>query len=503
MGRHYDVVVVGAGVGGLTAAARLAREGLRVLVVEQDSHPGGTAYTFIRRGFQFPMGPLGFSSPGLVREAWEGLTGEPLELRRVDYLVRAFGLETVISHPFPLLEEELARIFPKEAAGIREFFEAVMRTVAVLRDPAAPAGSKPASDYLRGLVGDERLRRILGSLGTLEPYSSLALIAAQWELMCNEGIHYPVVGFRRFCDGLAAAVTAGRSGSEIMLRSEVEEITASGGRATGVVLGDGTCVSAGAVISNADFKSTFLSLLAPGEVPPEWRDAVSGAKQTSSNLQVSLGVDAGRVDLSAFDQAGRIIYRRDPGAGLRDAGVDWDVGEIDPQDLARQELELCLWSAGDEGLAPHGGAVLVIRTAAFHRHFIRFRPPGGGARVMRTHDYQDYKRRLGLTLVEEAGRVLPGLPEAVEVMDVATPLTFEDRGRRSDGAVAGWSWDFEEGHSQVARALVRTPLVGLYMTGYQAFSSLIMGGVPTAMESGLLAAEAVFSGAPPVSEVII
>ncbi len=121
----YDAAVIGAGVGGLTAAACLAREGLRVLVLEQEPHPGGTAYTFIRRGYQFPMGPLGFSSPGPVREAWEGLTGQELRLRRVDYLLRAFGLEVPLSLPYPRLEEELQALFPGEAAGIRGFFDVV------------------------------------------------------------------------------------------------------------------------------------------------------------------------------------------------------------------------------------------------------------------------------------------------------------------------------------------------------------------------------------------
>jgi len=65
-------------------------------------------------------------------------------------------------------------------------------------------------------------------------------------------------------------------------------------------------------------------------------------------------------------------------------------------------------------------------------------------------------------------------------MDVATPLTFEEQGGRSGGAVAGWSWNYEDCPDYRARELVRTPIQGLYMAGYQAFSTLFMGGVPTA-----------------------
>lgn len=509
MNEHFDVAVIGAGVGGLTAAAMLAREGLRVLVVEQDPHPGGTAYTFIRRGFQFPMGPLGFSSPGLVRGSWEELTGKELELRRVDYLVRAWGLEVVISLPWPRLESELSGIFPAEAAGIHDFIDLVRRTAASDRRPGGqPRGARPdpasaihAGVSLNGLVSDERLRRILGSQGTREPYSSLALLASMWDLMCGVGIHYPVGGFRGFCDGLADAVSgSGRKGGGIRLRTEVAEIVANEGRATGLILDDGSEIRADAIISNADFKTTFLSLLARERVPEEWREAVRDARQTSSNLQVALGVDAQRVDLSAFARASRIIYRSSAGsAGLAEAEPDWDAEEIVPATLAGRELELCLWSADDAALAPPGGAVVVIRTGAAHRHFARYRP----ARGARTPGYAGLKERLGSALTAEAATVLPGLAEAVEVMDVATPLTFEDRGRRSGGAVAGWSWEFSGGRGEVERELVRTPLAGLYMAGYQAFSSLRLGGIPTAIESGRLAAKAVLAAAPPVSEVTI
>jgi phytoene dehydrogenase-like protein len=63
----YDAVVVGAGMGGLACASRLAREGLRVVVLEKCPHVGGTSYIFRRKGHAFPMGPLAFSFPQKVK----------------------------------------------------------------------------------------------------------------------------------------------------------------------------------------------------------------------------------------------------------------------------------------------------------------------------------------------------------------------------------------------------------------------------------------------------
>ena len=88
-------------------------------------------------------------------------------------------------------------------------------------------------------------------------------------------------------------------------------------------------------------------------------------------------------------------------------------------------------------------------------------------------------------------------------MDVATPLTFEEQGSRSGGAVAGWSWNYEDRPDYRTQELVRTPIRNLYMAGYQAFSTLFMDWVPTAMESGKRAAQAVLKGTGPVEKIMI
>jgi phytoene dehydrogenase-like protein len=94
MRENWDAIVIGAGMGGLTAAAHLVKAGLRVLVLERNPHIGGTAYVYHRKGFPFPMGPLGFSHPGLAQNTLKDLgVGEDLKFSRVHYRIRAFGLD--------------------------------------------------------------------------------------------------------------------------------------------------------------------------------------------------------------------------------------------------------------------------------------------------------------------------------------------------------------------------------------------------------------------------
>jgi phytoene dehydrogenase-like protein len=509
MSDRWDVIIVGAGMGGLTAAAMLVKAGLRVLVLDRNPHPGGTAYVYMRNGFTFPMGPLGFSTPSLIRDTLVELDGGDLKLSKIQYRIKAFDLEIPISLPFPKMIEALTKLFPKEGKAIKQFFKDVEEIASAMQFPDVDlnrsilekASEKSALEYFSSLVNDWRLRRVLGSLGTQEPYSNLPLLAAMWELMSNEGIWYPVGGIRSLCERMVQAVIGRQENhqgiGEIRLGTEVKEIRVDKGKVLGVTLKDGMRIDSDAIISNADYKITFVKLVDSKAVPDEWNQAVLNAKQTRSNFQVCLGVDGNRVDLSSFKDADRLIYRRSQGTSSEE--LDWGTDEINPEDLAGQELEVSLLSKNDRMLGSEGTEIIVIRTEAEHSHFTRFRPRWRE----RIGEYQDYKIRLGGALVQEVGNIIPGLEEAVLITDIATPLTFEEQGGRSGGAVAGWSWNYEDCPDYHPRELVRTPINGLYMAGYQAFSTIFMGGVPTAMESGKRAAQAVLQGAGPVEKIMI
>ena len=514
MKNGWDAIIIGAGLGGLTAAAELVQSGRNVLLLERSPHPGGTAYVYNRRGFSFPMGPLGFSHPGIVRSLLRDINVDnDLLLHRVHYRLRAFGCDVPLSLPPAGMVKALSERFSTDARAVERFFQDMKVLLSPSSHPQtepdgfAPAGfsRSSASEYLTRHIRDWRLRRILGSIGTREPYSGFPLLAAMWGLMTEEGIWYPESGLKAFSERLAKRVT-GRSDpektteghGEIRLGTELAKIRVENGRVEGVTLRDGSRIDSSVVISNADYKTTFLTLLDRKEIPPPWYRAVSQAKQTGSILQVCLGVDKSKVDLSSFHEASRLIYRSRGDAPVTE-GVDWNAGEMDPGSITKEEMEISLWSKEDELLAPEGGAVVVIRIDAEYSHFVRFRL---GWRK-RDPGYEAYKVRLGRALVKEAENLLPGLEGSVQVMDVATPLTFQDQGGRSGGAVAGWSWNYEDVQDETPKELIRTPIRGLYMAGYQAFSALFMGGVPTAMESGKRAAQAVLKGADPIEEILI
>jgi prolycopene isomerase len=454
------------------------------------------------------MGPLGFSTPKRVGHTLKDLDqGPDLLFRRVHYLVKGFGVEVPISLPFDRMKDELARRFPHDRSGINEFFDNMDKILSALETPSADnrrfdvekAETISARAFLKGLIGDWRLRRIVGSLGTQEPYSGLPLLAAMWGQMSKEGIWYPHGGMRAFCDRLTRAATRscehGSGHGEIRLGTEVKKIRLSRGRALGVTLTDGTDIDTAAIVSNADYKATFEKLIDPQFLLRGWLEAVKRAKQTRSVFQVCLGIDTRKVELSAFSESSRLIFRQGAPGNDGEPTTNRPAENLNPASIAAQETEISLWSKEDAKLAPEGSAVIVIRTEADHRHFLKYRPSPG----QRIPAYRAFKLRLGQALISEAAKLMPGLEAGIQVLDIATPLTFEERAGRTEGAVAGWSWDFEDNPNQSVE-LVRTPISGLYMAGYQAYSALFMGGVPTALSSGLRAAESLLNGAEPVEE---
>lgn len=315
------VVVVGAGLGGLATAIRLAAAGHRVTVLERDQIPGGRAGRHDDQGFSHDTGPTVLTMPALIEELF-ALHGETmadhLELRRLDPAYRAVfhdGAVINIRGSVEEMRDEIAGFAGPAEAGrfvhfadhLRQLYEVEFDTFidanfdSVL-DLAKPAAllrlirlggfSKVHSLVARHLT-DWRLQRLFtfqAMYAGMSPYEALGVYAVIAYMDAIAGVFFPVGGI--FAASQALADLAGRHGVELRYGAEVGEVTGRGRRATGVTLVDGEKVDADVVVLNPDLPVAYARLLPPAARP--WR--IDHLKYSPSCVVVHLGLNAKLLD---------------------------------------------------------------------------------------------------------------------------------------------------------------------------------------------------------------
>ena len=478
------------------------------MLLEKDRHIGGTSYIFRRGGYAFPMGPLSFSYPSLVREllARIGIETE-MTFKRNHFQLITPLVDIIYSLPFEELKVMLSKAFPQEQ-GIEPLFAEMEGIISLVRDvyrwhpdylsrhewERMPANAKgdlismvervraysgtSCSEMLGRFLSDRSLKRLMGSQGTYEPVVSVLKLASMWNLMSWEGIWFPSCGIHGICDLLRDAFE--RHGGELHTGAPAKEILVRDGRAAGVRTAGGRVFESQWVVSNTDYKRTFLDLLDERDVPATFLEKVKGVPYTGSELCVYLGIDPKRIDRSRL-RATHVFYRH---------RLDPETGSS-PEDFRNREIEICLWSDNAPDLVHSGKAAMVIRVDLPYECVAGFRAGekrrGGG--------YREYKEALAHSLIGTVEGIIPGLGASVEVMEAATPLTYEDWGHRYRGSIAGWSWSIEHEGMLGGKILVKTPVENLLMVGIYAVSELFLGGIPSAMHTARLASDIILGNA--------
>lgn len=289
------VVVVGAGLGGLSAALRLVGAGRRVTVLERETVPGGRAGLLADGGYRFDTGPTVLTMPDLIDDAFACVgekTSDWLDLRPVEPLYRAFypDGEHLDLHADPAATEaEIARVCgPAEAAGYRRYvafvsalYRAEMRhfidvnidsPLGLLRPPlariAALGGFRRLAPKVGGYLRDERTRRLLSfqaMYAGLSPYKALALYAVIAYMDSVGGVFFPAGGMHALPVALAGA--AERHGVEFRYGTAATRVELSAGRAVAVHTDAGDRVPADAVVLNPDLPLAYRDLLPTGAAP--------------------------------------------------------------------------------------------------------------------------------------------------------------------------------------------------------------------------------------------
>lgn len=492
------VVVIGAGLGGLSAAALLARGGFPVTVVEQHEKAGGYATSFDRAAgkFTFDVSLHATSGTGSrLRPILEG-TGilDRIETVELPELCRIITPDHDLIWPnnADAVIERMVRLFPDEAEGIRGFFGhmlGILDEAMVPFDHDSPQDkmafplthkrmwavrNKTLADILHDYVRDSKARGLLsiywGYYGLPPSRLSGFYYSIATASYLRYGGHYIKRRSQDLSDALHRAVEA--AGGQVLLETEAVGVEMKGGEITGVRLAGGKILKAKAVISNASVPTTMKML--PGDVMPgDFLEKLKGYRPSISTFVVWLGLNR---EIRDRVKGYEIFVLKD-----YDPEKAYEAGlACDP---VHSSLGVTIYDNAYEGYSKPGTSTISIIMLSGYEPWRRFEADYLSGRK---DDYRQEKERIAKVLIEEAERrVIPGLSSMIEVMEAATPLTNLRYTKNPQGAIYGYEQSL--GNSYMTRLDNKSPLKGLYFASAWTNPG---GGYEACLESGARAYKA-------------
>ncbi|MFW6359999.1 MAG: phytoene desaturase family protein [Chroococcales cyanobacterium] len=488
----WNVLVIGSGIGGLTAGAMLSRYGKQVLICESHSIAGGAVHGFSRRGFRFDSGAsfycgLGKQRPSLnpLRQVLDAL-GESLTTISYNPLGHYHfpeGTFAVYSNAQDY-REAIATITPqgaKEYAAFEKrllslydclqeiptialrsdwrlipvllrYFPALLKTLPQLSTLGASVG-----DVMDATIKDAWVRRLIDlECFLLSGLKARGTVAPEVAFMLGErsraGVEYPLGGSEAIVNALVRGLQ--RWGGELRLRAHVDKILVESGKVKGIRLQTGEEIYAPIVISNATVWDTYGKLLQPEDIPESYRQQALETPVVDSFMHLHLGIRSEGLE----GLTGHHVVVHDSNTDITKPG---------------NTCMISIPSVWDSSLAPEGYHCVHAYTLESYEGWER------------NEAYEEKKKMRSQSLYKALEKVIPNVRERITLELIGTPLTHSSYLRRYSGtygpAIPAKEGTFPSCH---------TPIKGLYRVGDSTLPGI---GVPAVAASGILCANTLVS----------
>ncbi|MBV7340198.1 NAD(P)/FAD-dependent oxidoreductase [Chloroflexi bacterium TSY] len=486
MATQYDAIVVGGGHNGLVTANYLARAGMQILVLERRNFVGGACITEeLFPGFRV-------SSCSYICHILQDQVIEDLELRNYGFEIHS--LEPTRFHPFPdgqyLLgwhddertAEEIRRLSPRDAGRFPDWIAFWERAAGILhryfltepptlaevaasvRDtPDEPVFERMLTGNMKDLVAEYFESDLVRATyidaqdaGDVSAPGSIMAVAYYKSTMFSDdrNVGIPYGGMGGITQAMARSAQA--NGVEIRLNAEIERIAIRNGRAAGVILTDGEEIEADVVISNADPKRTFLTLVDPAALDPGFVARIQRLKTNVSYLKFHCALRE-LPDFSAhlgdgFNPQYLASTRICPSVEYYEQCRD-DARRGLPSSCPVMSIQIP--SVYDKSLTPPDQHVMSI--------WVLYAPVR-----LREGSWDDANERVGEHLIDTVNAYAPNFRNAIIDWTLFTPADLERRVYLTDGNIRHLDITPEQmlaQRSNQRRSSYSTPIEGLYLCG--------------------------------------
>jgi phytoene dehydrogenase-like protein len=471
MPRKYDVIIIGAGLGGLSSATYLARQGLKVLLLERHVVPGGYATSFVRGRFEFEVALhelSGIGTPdrrgGLYRYLdYLGVTNK-VEFINIPSLYRAIFPDLDITLPVgrEAFEEKLLQTFPYEKEGILRFLKRVFDLrvdfVKIARQGSGRVITMPFrlphffrylpttwSHVLNRDVKDPLVRAVLsqywGYVGLPPSQISFLFFASTLAAYIKRGPAFPKGRSQALSNALLA--TFEELGGQARLKCGVQRILTANGSVKGVVTEAGEEYHADWIVSNADPITTCRELIGIEKVSPSFFTKLQSSDLSPSTINVYLGV-AKNAQALGLDEHEIFINESE----------DFDsLHEMMYSLQSPPSIAITCYNVVYPEISPSNTCIVVLTALAYGEPWHR----------LSADQYFKTKERIGDHMIRMTETIAPGLREHIEVVEVSTPVTNMRYAGTMGGSIYGFNQPPRD--NLVWRMGHRGPLEGLYFVG--------------------------------------
>ena len=478
--RNFDAIVIGAGVGGLFCANLLAREGMKVLLLERHYMLGGFCSTFRRHGYIFDAATHFY--PLLGNQAT--LTGKllrdleiPTEWVKMDPVDQFhFPGMPVFKVPADLSQyvRKLKDWFPEEAHAIDPYIGELRKAYlagllyyfkGVPNETMSRLERYTMLDKLNEHFRDPRIKGILmadtAHWGSVPGRTSF-VFDAMLRLAYFLGNYYPRGSSQKFADDLGRGFE--RRGGKILKCAEAARVLISENKVRGVVA---QTVSkrtpeqfefrAPVVVSNGDALHTYRDLLGAQHVGQSQIDRLKAMRPSYACFLVHIALKG-----------------MDPAVLAESDGYHWT--SFDSMDFARDAFKIFIPTKFDPAIAPPGGQVLIVQKLS-------------PVRIEEITDWAAHKAEVEGRIMTRLRQILPGIDEHIVFKASASAMTSFRFTGNHQGAMLGW--EMSPGQLGAARPPITTPVENFYMTGHWTRPG---GGVTPVIVSAQHVADAILTG---------